>query len=121
METKAVARYIRITPRKARRVANLIRGKRVADAVAILKFMPHYASLPIKKLLYSAMSNAEHKEVKDVENMVINKVFVDQGPTLKRFMPRAMGRSNIIRKRTSHITLFLTDLSAVAQAGEKGG
>lgn len=113
METKAVARYIRITPRKARRVVDLIRGKRVGDAMATLKFLPHYASLPIKKLLYSAMSNAEQKEVKDVDDMVINKVFVDQGPTLKRFMPRAMGRANIIRKRTSHITLFLTE--------EKGG
>lgn len=109
METKAAARYIRITPRKARRVVDLIRGKRVSDAVGILKFIPHYASLPIKKLLYSAMANAEQKKVKDVEEMVINKIFVDQGPTLKRFMPRAMGRANVIRKRTSHITLFLTE------------
>lgn len=113
MEVRAIARYIRITPRKARRVVDLIRGKSVADATAILKFLPHYASIPIRKLLYSAMANAEQKEVKDVENMFISKIFVDQGPTLKRFMPRAMGRANIIRKRTSHITLYLSD--------EKGG
>lgn len=113
METKAVVKYIRITPRKARRVVDLIRGKSVADAIAILKFLPHHASIAVKKLLYSAMANAEQKEVKDVENMVISKAFVDQGPTLKRFMPKAMGRANIIKKRTSHITLFLSD--------EKGG
>lgn len=113
METKAVAKYIRVTPRKARLVVNLIRGKRVADATAILKFLPQYAATPVKKLLYSAIANAEQKEIRDVENMIISKVFVDQGSTLKRFMPRAMGRANIIRKRTSHITLFLSD--------EKGG
>lgn len=109
METRAVSKYIRITPRKARLVINLIRGKKVAEAVAILKFLPKYASFPVKKVLYSAMANAEQKESKDVENMIINKAFVDQGPTLKRFMPRAMGRANIIRKRTSHITLYLSD------------
>lgn len=113
METRAVARYIRITPRKARRVIDLIRGKKVADAIATLKFLPHYGAIPVKKILYSAMANAEQKEVKNVENMIIIKAFVDQGPTLKRFMPRAMGRANIIRKRTSHITLFLSE--------EKGG
>ncbi len=109
METRAIAKYIRVTPRKARLVVDLIRGKRVADATAILKFLPQYASAPVKKLLHSAIANAEQKEVKDVENMIISKAFVDQGPTLKRFMPRAMGRANIIRKRTSHITLFLSD------------
>jgi large subunit ribosomal protein L22 len=109
METKAVARYIRVTPRKAGLVVDLIRGKSVAEAIRILKFLPHHATIPVKKLLYSAMANAEQKEVKDVENMIISKAFVDQGPTLKRFMPRAMGRANIIRKRTSHITLFLSE------------
>lgn len=118
METKAVARYIRITPRKARRIVDLIRGKNVADAIAVLRFLPHHASIPVKKLLNSAMANAEQKESKNIENLVISKIFVDQGPTLKRFMPRAMGRANTIRKRTSHITLFLSDGSVSQQKGE---
>ena len=118
METKAVARYIRITPRKARRIVDLIRGKNVAEAIAVLRFLPHYASIPVKKLLNSAMANAEQKESKDIENLVISKIFVDQGPTLKRFMPRAMGRANTIRKRSSHITLFLSDGSVSQQKGE---
>jgi len=117
METRAIARYIRITPRKARRVVDLIRNKSVADAIAILKFIPHHASAPIRKLLYSAMANAEQKEVKDVESMVVSKIFVDQGPILKRFMPRAMGRANLIKKRTSHITIILSEKEKVR--GEK--
>lgn len=109
METRAIAKYIRVTPRKARLVVDLIRGKKVADALSILKFLPQYSAAPVRKLLYSAIANAVKKEVKDVEDMTISRAFVDQGPTLKRFMPRAMGRANIIRKRTSHITLYLSD------------
>lgn len=109
METRAVARYIRVSPRKVRLVVNLIRDKKVADALSVLKFLPKYASKPVERLLRSAIANAEQKEVKDVEDMIIKKVFVDQGPTLKRFMPRAMGRANIIRKRSSHITIYLSE------------
>jgi len=107
MESKAIVRDIRITPRKARLVVDVIRGKRAGDALNILKFMPQHASKVVEKLLKSAIANAEHKNIADVDRLKITKAFVDQGPVLKRVMPRAMGRANIIRKRSSHITLVL--------------
>jgi len=107
MESKAIVRDIRITPRKARLVVDVIRGKRAGDALNILKFMPQHASKVVEKLLKSAIANAEQKNIADVDKLKITKAFVDQGPVLKRVMPRAMGRANIIRKRSSHITLVL--------------
>ena len=107
MESKAIVRDIRITPRKARLVVDVIRGKRAGDALNILKFMPQHASKVVEKLLKSAIANAEHKNIADVDKLKITKAFVHQGPVLKRVMPRAMGRANIIRKRSSHITLVL--------------
>ena len=107
MESKAIVRDIRVTPRKARLVVDVIRGKRAGDALNILKFMPQHASKVVEKLLKSAIANAEHKNIADVDRLKITKAFVDQGPVLKRVMPRAMGRANIIRKRSSHITLVL--------------
>jgi large subunit ribosomal protein L22 len=107
MESKAIVRDIRITPRKARLVVDVIRGKRAGDALNILKFMPQHASKVVEKLLKSAIANAEQKNIADVDRLKITKAFVDQGPVLKRVMPRAMGRANIIRKRSSHITLVL--------------
>ena len=109
METQANARYIRIGPRKARYVADLIRGKKVEDALDILAFSPRKGSRLISKLIKSAIANAGQNESIDVDTLFIKKVFVDGGPTLKRFRPRAMGRATTIRKRTSHITVVLDE------------
>jgi len=109
MEAKAVVRYVRIAPRKVRLVVDLIRGKQVGEALAILKHTPKAASPVVEKLLKSAIANAEHNYEMDPNNLVIGKVFVDQGPTLKRFRPRAMGRASRIHKRTSHITVVLNE------------
>ena len=109
MESKAIVRYIRVTPRKARLVVDVIRGKRVGDALGVLKFMPQHASRVVEKLLRSAVANAEQKNIPDVDRLKVKMAFVDQGPSLKRVMPRAMGRANIIKKRSSHITLVLGD------------
>ena len=108
-ESKAIIRHARISPRKARRVVDLIRGQKAGEALLKLKFMPYRAAKNVEKLLKSAMSNAEQGEsTVDAETMVISKAFVDAGPVMKRMMPRAMGRANVIKKRTSHITLCLT-------------
>lgn len=109
MQAKAIARYIRIAPRKVRLVIDLIRGKSVGDAVAILRHTPKAASPVVEKVLNSAVANAEHNYNMDVNQLVVSEVFADQGPTLKRFRPRAMGRASRIHKRTSHITLVLTE------------
>lgn len=108
MESMAVHKYARVTPRKARRVVDLIRGKRAGDALVSLRFMPYRAARLVEKVLKSAISNAEQKKAKDAEALLISKALVDVGPTMKRVMPRAMGRANIIKKRTSHITLHLS-------------
>ena len=109
MQTKAIYKYARVTPRKARRVIDLIRGKQAGEAMVSLKFMPYRAAKLVEKILKSAMANAEQKEESvDVEQMRISKAVVDEGPTMKRMRPRAMGRANIIKKRTSHITVHLT-------------
>lgn len=109
MEARAVLRYARVTPRKARRVVDLVRGRKAGEAIISLRFMPYRAARLVEKLLKSAMSGAEHKKAVDPESMRISKVFVDVGPTMKRLSPRAMGRANIIKKRTSHITLYLEE------------
>jgi len=108
MESKATLRYARITPRKARRVVDLIRGKKAGEALIALRFMPYRGSHFVGKILKSAMANAEQKKAANPEDMVISKGFVDQGPVMKRMEPRAMGRANVIRKRTAHITLVLS-------------
>lgn len=109
MDVIAHVRNLRMSPRKVRLVADLIRGKRVSDAEAELRFIPKAAALPVRKLLASAAANASHnfKLVKDT--LVIKSITVNQGPTLKRFRPRAMGRAAPIRKRTSHITIILSE------------
>lgn len=109
MESKAILRYARITPRKARRVINLIRYKNAGDALIFLRFMPYRGARFVEKLLKSAMANAEQKNAVNPEAMKIVRAFVDQGPTMKRLETRAMGRANIIKKRTSHITLILSE------------
>jgi len=109
MESKAILKYARITPRKARRVIDLVRYKNAGDALIFLKFMPYRGARFVEKILKSAMANAGQKKAVNPEEMKIVQAFVDQGPVMKRVEPRAMGRANIIRKRTSHITLVLSE------------
>lgn len=109
MQAKAVARTVRIAPRKVRLVVDLIRGKQIGEAVAILNHTPKAASIVVEKLLKSAAANAEHNYEMDLNNLFVSEVFVDEGPTLKRFRPRAMGRASAINKRTSHITLVVSE------------
>lgn len=109
MEARAVVRYVRISPRKARRVTDLIKGKTAGEAMNALKFMPYRGAVIISKLLGSAMANATQKDVVAPEEMRISRAVVNEGPMMKRMMPRAMGRANIIKKKTSHITLVLSD------------
>ncbi|GLI10375.1 MULTISPECIES: 50S ribosomal protein L22 [Paenibacillus] len=108
-QAKAIVRYVRIAPRKAQLVVDLIRGKQVGEAIAILRHTPKAASPIVEKLLNSAIANAEHNYSMDPNSLVVSQVFVDQGPTLKRFRPRAMGRASRINKRTSHITLVVSE------------
>src|SRR3990170_1761047 len=108
MDAKATLRYARITPRKARRVVDLIRGKKAAEALIALRFMPYRGSNFVEKILKSAMANAEQKKAVNPEEMIISEAYVGQGPVIKRMEPRAMGRANVIRKRSSHITLVLS-------------
>lgn len=109
METKAIGRYTRISPRKARSVADAIRGKDVGEAYGILQYTPRKAARLIEKVLRSAVANAENNNEMDPKQLYISGIYVDEGPTLKRFKPRAMGRADMIRKRTSHITVVVTE------------
>lgn len=119
MAAIAKARFVRVTPQKARRVIDLIRGKQVVDAVKVLRFAPQAASEPILKLVNSAVANARVIADRDgvafiEENLVVTAAFVDEGPTLKRYRPRAQGRGAQILKRSSHITV---EVAAVDQNG----
>ncbi|WP_379971393.1 50S ribosomal protein L22 [Ectobacillus sp. sgz5001026] len=109
MQAKAVARTVRIAPRKVRLVVDLIRGKQVGEAIAILRHTPKTASPVVEKVLNSAIANAEHNYDMDPNNLIVSATFVDEGPTLKRFRPRAMGRASQINKRTSHITIVVSE------------
>lgn len=113
MEAKAVAKYIRISPSKARQVVDLIRGKSVLEARAILKFAPNKGSELVVKVLNSAVANAEHNLNLSGDDLYISKCYVDQAPTLKRFKPRAMGRADVMRRRTSHITVIVGEREEV--------
>jgi large subunit ribosomal protein L22 len=104
-EVKAIARYIRISPFKARRVLDQIRGRSYREALIILEFLPYRATEPILKVLRSAAANAEHNAGLDRAELIITQAYADQGPVLKRFQPRAQGRAYQIRKPTSHITV----------------
>ncbi len=104
---RAQARYSRMGPRKARRVIDLVRGMKAADALDVLKFDPHAASEDVYKVVASAIANAEHNEHLDRDALWISEAYVDEGPTLKRFRPRAQGRAYRVRKRTSHITVVV--------------
>src|ERR671916_2419652 len=107
-EAKAILRYVRIAPRKARAVVDLIRGQEVPKALAVLKYTPRAAAKVVEKVLRSAVANAEQKEMGDTDEMWVSKAYVDGGPTYKRFRARSMGRANSIHKRTSHITVIVS-------------
>ena len=109
MEVKAVAKYVRIAPRKVRVVMDLIRGKNVAEAFAILKFTPKVGADDIEKVLKSAVANAENNFDKNVDKLYISTAFVDQGPTMKRIHPRSRGQAFKILKRSSHITIAVEE------------
>ncbi|EFG48651.1 large subunit ribosomal protein L22 [Brevibacterium paucivorans] len=114
MEAKAKARYLRVTPQKARRVVDLVRGQQATEALAVLKFAEQSASEPVYKLIASGVANArvladKNGEAFNEDDLYISEIYVDEGPTMKRFRPRAQGRAFRINKRTSHITVVLSD------------
>ena len=123
MEAIAKVRNIRITPQKARRVVNLIRGKQANEALGLLKFQPQAASEPIYKVVASAVANAKVKgestgAIVDEDDLVISQAYVDEGVTLKRFRPRAQGRAFRINKRTSHITVVVATPDELRKEGK---
>ncbi|MTI80741.1 MAG: 50S ribosomal protein L22 [Firmicutes bacterium] len=109
MEAKAIAKYIRISPFKVRQVVDLIRGKEINEALGVIKYTPKRASDAVAKVINSAAANAEHNYEMDKDNLYIAEAYVDQGPTLKRYRPRAYGRADLKRKRTSHITIVVKE------------
>ena len=111
-EAKAVAKFVRIAPRKVRIVMNLIRGKDIADAFAILKFTPKRGATLIEKVLKSAVANAENNFDMDTDKLFVSTCFVDQGPTIKRYHPRSRGQAFSILKHTSHITVVVSEKEA---------
>ncbi len=126
LEATARAMHVRVTPQKARRVVALIRGKQATEAVAVLRFAPQAASEPIRKVLESAIANARVKadrasEAFDERTLVISSVYIDEGPTMKRFRPRAQGRASRINKRTSHITVVVAPTGKVTSPAPRRG
>jgi large subunit ribosomal protein L22 len=109
MVTKAIAKTVRVTPRKARLVIDLIRGKDIKEAQAILMFTPRAASPIILKVLNSAVANAEHNNNANVDKLYVKEAFVNEGFRIKRLLPRAKGQGDIIQKRTSHITVVVAE------------
>lgn len=109
MEAKAIAKYVHVSARKAGQVCDLVRGKNVNEALAILKFTPRYASEVVAKVIKSAAANAENNHEMDADKLYISHIVANQGPTMKRFMPRAQGRATEIRKRTSHIEVVVKE------------
>ena len=103
---RAKLRYLRVAPRKARLVVDLVRGKNVAEAINILTFTRRAASEPVRKVIESAIANAESADA-NIDRLFVEQIFVDEGPTMRRFRPRAMGRATRINKRTSHVTCVL--------------
>ncbi|MGH9032522.1 MAG: 50S ribosomal protein L22 [Acidimicrobiia bacterium] len=125
MEARAQARYVRVTPMKARRVVDVIRGMKADEASALLRFAPQAAAEPVRKVLESAMANAEDSKGLSAETLYVVEAYVDEGPTMKRFRPRAQGRAYRVAKRTSHITIVIEDRVLEQRvrrsAGSKGG
>jgi large subunit ribosomal protein L22 len=125
MEARAQARYVRVTPMKARRVVDLIRGMKADEAAAVLRFTPQAAAEPVRKVLESAIANAENNDGLATDDLYVAAAYVDDGPTMKRFRPRAQGRAYRINKRTSHITVVVEERTPVQRtrrtAASKGG
>lgn len=120
MESRCVAKYIRIAPRKMRLVADLVRGRSVNDAIGLLKFTPKSGARPTLKAIQSAVANIVNRDdARDVnpDQLVVKTIFVDEGPTFRRFLPRAMGRATPIRKRMSHLTVAVAALEAAVAEG----
>src|SRR5919106_4157794 len=111
-EAKAILRYVRLAPRKARAVVDLIRGQQVPHALTVLRYTPRAAAKVVEKILRSAVANAEQKEMGDTETMWVSHACVDGGPTYRRFRSRSMGRAHAIHKRTSHITVVISSPEA---------
>ncbi len=109
MESKACAKFIRVSPRKARLIASNVKGKTVELAMNILRFTPNKSAGIILGVMRSALANAEHNAKLDVDTLIVKEVIVNEGPTWKRFMPRAQGRATHIRKRSSHISVVLSE------------
>ncbi|MFQ5839796.1 MAG: 50S ribosomal protein L22 [Candidatus Methylomirabilales bacterium] len=113
MEARAMAKFLRVPPRKARLVVDMIRGQDINAALTILRFAPKRSAQLIEKVLQSALANAQHNHgVRDVDRLFVKTAVVDEGPRWKRFRPRAMGRATPIKKRTSHITIVLEERAA---------
>jgi large subunit ribosomal protein L22 len=114
MESRAVVRHVRMSPRKVRIVANMIRGKRVEDALGLLQLLPKKSAKVMSKLVNSAVANADDRSGgnANVDSLVVQTIQVDNGPIIKRWLPRAMGRANRIQRRTSHITVVLSEAGA---------
>jgi large subunit ribosomal protein L22 len=117
MEARAHARFVRVTPMKARRVVDLIRGLPAAQAQAVLQFAPQGASEPVGKVLDSAIANAANNHNMEASTLFVSEAYVDEGPTMKRFRPRAQGRAYRIKKRTSHITVVVASRPATGKKG----
>lgn len=115
MQSKAVAKTVRIAPRKVRLILDLVRGKEVGEAISILKLTNKRSSPVVEKLVKSAVANAEHNYDMDIDNLYISEIYADEGPTLKRFRPRAQGRATKINKRTSHITVVVEEYVTEAE------
>ena len=109
MEAKAILRFCRVAPRKARIIADMIRGRNVEEAISLLEFTPKRSAQIVRKVLHSAIANAEDTSEVDVDRLFVKKITVDQGPTLKRYRPRAQGRAFRINKKTSHIILVVAE------------
>ncbi|MGQ0586438.1 MAG: 50S ribosomal protein L22 [Gammaproteobacteria bacterium] len=118
-QTQAVLKFVRLSPKKARFVADLVRGKKVDEAVNILKFSTNRAARIIKKVLDSAIANAENNQGADVDELKVTTILVDDGPRMKRIRPRAKGRADRILKRTSHITIIVGDRKKAAASDGK--
>ncbi|HEY9375957.1 MAG TPA: 50S ribosomal protein L22 [Jiangellaceae bacterium] len=125
MEARAQARYVRVTPMKARRVVDVIRGMPADEAAALLRFAPQAAAEPVRKVLESAIANGVNASQMSADSLFVAQAYVDEGPTIKRFRPRAQGRAYRINKRTSHITVVVEERTPVQRTrrttGSKGG
>ncbi len=122
MEARAISRNVRISPRKMRLVADLVRGMKVNDALVQLQFNPKRAATPVSKAVKSAVANFKQQDGSaqvNIDELVIRKIWVDEGPTARRFLPRAMGRATVIRKRSSHLTVVVGDPAALKSGTEE--